>query len=118
MTDFDANSGWRPLPGDHYVKLSARPDDESRQRAEYTIYVCDVCGQDVDHADYPICPNCQSAHSLRSVKVVPADQPSGAVLLSREQALWLVGQIQGDTSASATEVRAQLLSLLTAGGKS
>jgi hypothetical protein len=33
MTYFDANPGWRPLPGDHYVKPSARPDDESRQRA-------------------------------------------------------------------------------------
>lgn len=54
-------------------------------RWEYTIYVCDVCGQDADQADFPICPNCNSDRALKLVKVVPAEQLRGAVEAAREQ---------------------------------
>ena len=40
-------------------------------------------------------------------------QSDQSAFVSREEALWIIGQIQGDTSAIATSVRAKLLAYLT-----
>jgi hypothetical protein len=54
------------------------------------------------------------SYRMIAAEVLASVNHAGAVSLSREQALWLIGRIQGDTSATAIEVRARLLSSLTA----